>query len=293
MNEDRRITEHTIRVPEGTPVDVRIGGGAESVRFWHRYPDDLWDLGIIAELSDREYRALGALLRLAKDTQDNVVRAPSSLMTALLRRGRSWWFEARAGLIASPHRLLADVGSPMLHVLPGWRFAGRSPLRADGESANADSESANVDSKTRQKREEREIPEQKVRAASRSGWPSPRFLSLTDLLAAHDVRNPLRQRIEAAEPAVTTAEWSEVYAECVRDGRCQKPHIVACMRVLQKRGLVGRSLRGTAADEAIDAAKARVAARLDELAKPMATDEELARRREEFRKQAEEWRKRT
>lgn len=113
--------------PEG--VNVTISTVAQSSDLWHRCLNALWDDGVMATLSDRAFRVLGALLRLRRD--DGTARAPLAALCRLT--GYRTERNVRYGLdelLAHRGRLLAAKGRDLFEVLPGWNFAGRKPGEA-------------------------------------------------------------------------------------------------------------------------------------------------------------------
>lgn len=95
---------------------------------WHRCLNALWDDGIVATLSDRAFRVLGALLRLRTD--DGTAHADLPALCRLTGYAERSVRYGLTELLKHPRRLLAAKGRDLFEILPGWSFAGRRPESA-------------------------------------------------------------------------------------------------------------------------------------------------------------------
>lgn len=135
-------TQHRASVVSDQPIEsievrlVPIGDGR-----WHKVLNALWDEGVMAAISDRAFRVLGAFLRLRTDGTDTVDATIEQLcrLTGYSKSpvyaGRSELLEPaeRVRVILSESRgLLAQIGRDRYQVLGGWSFAARTgPPPAD------------------------------------------------------------------------------------------------------------------------------------------------------------------
>lgn len=139
----------TIRT-DFAPTEVIVRGGDGR---WHQVLNDLWDADIVSGLPDRDWRVLGAFLRLRDARQPDHTHAPLGVLMRLTGRSRSYVYDGTNQLLGHAAGLLARVGSEVYHVLPGWPFAGRNrqsatvddPVHNGGQkSTTADSRIGNV-----------------------------------------------------------------------------------------------------------------------------------------------------
>ncbi len=112
--------------------------------YWHRVLNILWDEGIVQELSDRGFRTLYAFLRLNDSAkrggaldENGLVFAPLPRLMAVVRKGRTYVYGARAELLAHPRGLLAERESDRYAVLPNFEWASRSQVRTTGPEPSA------------------------------------------------------------------------------------------------------------------------------------------------------------
>lgn len=123
------MSEHRHTVITSTPperVELHVHTGGSDAR-WHRFLNCLWDERVIASLSDRAYRVLGAILRLRKD--DGTAFASIETLCSLTGYAERSVQSALKELRQHPRRLLAVMGRDLYEVLPGFTFAGRTIVR--------------------------------------------------------------------------------------------------------------------------------------------------------------------
>jgi len=184
------MSEHRHTVITSTPaerVELHVHTGSPDAR-WHRFLNCLWDEGVIASLSDRAYRVLGALLRLRKD--DGTAFASIDTLCTLTGYAERSVQSALKELRSHPRRLLAVIGRDVYEVLPGFTFAGRTVLHEPPQDP-ADLRTVlrptcvplmeararqNTHSKTRDENPIQK-PEPQARARRVSEWPEPDLLA--------------------------------------------------------------------------------------------------------------------
>jgi len=264
---------------------------AETTGRWHKVLDDLWDQGIIASLSDRSYRVLGAFCRLRHDDAPTTTHAPLGTLQTLTGRGKSFVYAGVSELIEHSAGLLARTGADLYHVLPLWQFAGRrldsaiaEPFHDRGK-LSAIAEKRVVAVRACAPSQPEEEPEElawnqrgitkeatkrymDARGRGMAGWTGyPLHWDLEGVtcprlaLGMLDLREPLRTKLLTDCPDITVGEIVRTFDQIRMGTNVKNPPMVLAHRLMKQRGRQLPKAAPVHDREALDFARAMEALR--------------------------------
>jgi hypothetical protein len=230
----------------------------------------LWDDGIVAGLSDRAFRVLGALLRLNDPVSGTLnprtgeVHAPLSALLRMTGYSSARSVEsARDELLAHPRGLLECTARDWYLALPAWQFAARRDLRTPPQILAAPAQIlAGTSNKERARARQPDLEPRRIEPDQTAGGPAGRVhgrrglagwpeLSLFGQRAfeAGDVRGVLSDlqvrppRLDACArlDGLSVAEVMEAARGAARDAT-RNPVALLTTRLLLSRGVDPRGV---------------------------------------------------